>query len=150
MPSKTASTTAILVDKLRDLVTVGEINTNALRAVFGPSVSDIQFRMALSRARKMFEHEGFFVKPDRKRPGYLIVATAEDVSVKALETSRLAIVKKSRQRMVLVQDAQKIPTLDDESKTRLQTEELLYGRTLQFIERALLKSQRKRPDGLEP
>lgn len=149
MASKRQETTLALLEKLHSMVTVGRMDKKALRAAFGPAVTDFQFNMAFSAARAALQHEGYFIKASRKEPGVCLIATAEDVADKALNKSRVALATKGRQRMVLIQDAQKHVGMDEESRTRLKTEELLYGRTLQFMERALLKSQRKKPEGLE-
>jgi hypothetical protein len=146
---KNKATTLAVLEKMHEIVTVGRLDRNALRAAFGPNVSDFQFGMAFSEAKRSLQAEGYFIKPNRKEPGVYIIATAEDVTEKALNKSRVALVKHGRRRMELIQNAQKHPGMDDEAKTRLQTEELLYGRTLQFMERALLRSQRQKPDGLE-
>jgi hypothetical protein len=148
MADKKATTLAV-IEKVREIATIGRLDRKALRSAFGPNISDFQYTMAEREAREALQHEGFFIKTSPKHPGFWLVSTAEDVTRKALETSRRKVVRVARGRMTIIQDAQKHPGMDDEAKNRLQTEELLYGRTLQFMERALLKSQRKRPEGLE-
>jgi hypothetical protein len=147
--SKSKATTLAVLEKMHEIVTVGKLDRNALRAAFGPKVTDFQFNMAFYAAKYALESEGYFIKPNRKEPGVYLIATAEDVTEKVVNKSRVALVDHGRRRMKLIQHAQKHPGMDQEAKTRLQTEELLYGRTLQFMERALLKSQRKKPEGLE-
>ncbi len=146
---KAKATTLAVLEKMHEIVTVGRLNRLALRAAFGPSVSDLQFGRAFSTARRELRAEGYFIKSDPKERGCYVIATAEDVKTKALDTSRRRVVDVARERMTLIQDAQKHRGMDEEAKGRLRTEELLYGRTLQFMERALLKAQRKRPEGLE-
>jgi hypothetical protein len=148
MSDKKATTLAV-IEKVREIAIIGRLDRRALRSAFGPNVSDFQFGMAFYTAKRALEEEGYFIKPSRKEPGVYVISTAEDVQEKALNKSRTALVKAGRRRMELIQHAQKHPWMDDDARNRLQTEEMLYGRTLQFMERALLRSQRKRPDGLE-
>lgn len=148
MSGKQKATTLAVLEKMHEIVTVGRLDRNALRAAFGPNVSDRQFGMAFWTASVALQAEGYFIKANPKERGVYVIATAEDVIQKAINKSRVALVNHGRRRMTLIQNAQKHPGMDDDAKSRLQTEELLYGRTLQFMERALLKSQRKKPDGL--
>jgi len=148
MSDKRKATTLAVLEKLHEIVTVGKLDRHALRAAFGPNISDFQFGMAFSEAKRHLRSEGYFIKPTPKEPGVYVIATAEDVMDKALNKSRLALVNHGRRRMELIQDAQKHVGMDEEGRARIQTEELLYSRTLQFMERSLLKSQRKKPDGL--
>jgi hypothetical protein len=148
MTTKTKATTLAVLEKMNEIVTVGRLDKHALRNAFGPNITEFQFNMAFSAAKHALQAEGYFIKPNRKEPGVYVIATAEDVLDKALNKSRVALVNHGRRRMVLIQNAQKSPAMDGEARTQLQTEELLYGRTLQFMERALLKAQRAKPDGL--
>lgn len=147
--SKSKETTLAMVDRLHEIVQVGRLSKTALRAAFGPNISEFQFGRAFSEARRMLRDEGYFIKPDVKNRGTYIIATAEDVTTLAMDKTRHKVVKTARDRMAIIQAAQRHPGMDDDSRSRLQTEELLYGRTLQFMERSLLKSQRKKPEGLE-
>lgn len=144
-----APTTLTLLDRLRqDIVKNGQLNRLMLRAAFGPAITDRAFGIAFSKARAQLQSEGLFIKPVPGKTGLYTIATPEDVTHKALDTSRTAVVKQIRKRGELLVDAQKHAGLDEESRSRINAEEIVYSRFVQIAERSLLKAQRKKPEGL--
>lgn len=145
-----ATTTVALLDKFREeIVKDGKLNRLMLRAAFGPEVTDRAFGVAFSLARAQLEADGLFIKPVPGKTGMYAIASPEDVTRKAVDGSRLAVVRSIRKRGALLVNAQKHRGLDEESRQKLNAEEIVYSRFVQVAERMLLKSQRKKPDGLE-
>lgn len=143
------TTTLVLLERMRSLIVAdGQVNKHALRASFGDQVTDRQFGMAWSQYAKELRSEGLFIKPTPGQCGIYRIASAEDVVKKAIDTSRHAVVKKIRDRGELLVNAQKCCGLDEESRVRLNTEEVVYSRFVQVAERMLLKASKKKPEGL--
>jgi hypothetical protein len=141
-------TSLVLKDRLSSALSAGQIDTRALRSAF-PNLSDHQFAFALFKWRRDLRKTGVFLTPVTGKPGVLERSTAEQVVHKAMESSRLAVVRKVRDRGDLLVAAQKTSGLDEESRSKLNAEEIVYSRFVQVAERMLLKSQRKKPEGLE-
>jgi hypothetical protein len=144
------STTLAVFDRMKaEIVSGGQLNKHMLRAAFGPDITDRRFGMSFHHARMQLEDEGYFLKPVRGKSGVYAIATADDVADKALNKSRLRVVKAVDRRQDILRNAQKHAGLDEESRQRLNAEEVVYSRFQQVAHRALLKRERKMPEGLE-
>lgn len=144
------TTTLAIFDRMKgEIVSNGRLNKHMLRAAFGPEISDRKFGMAWHYARMQLEEEGYFLKPVRGESGMYAIATPDDVADKALNKSRLKVVKAVDRRSDLLRNAQRHIGLDDGSRSRLNAEEIIYSRFQEVAHRALLRREKKQPAGLE-
>ena len=132
-----------------EVVANGKISKPALRASL-PGLSEFQFAMAwVAFKRKLRAEKGRRLKPIAKSGGMYRLDTAEEGLHAAMESDRLKVVTAARNHLQGLVDVQKRDDLTDDSRQFVAREEVIRSRDTVAVERAYLRTQRKRPAGLE-
>lgn len=132
-----------------EVVANGKISKAATRAML-PGLSEFQFAMAwCAFKRKLRAETGRRLKPMPKSGGMYRLDTAEEGLHAAMEADRLKVVTAARNHLQSLVDVQRRDDLTDDSRQALGREEVIRSRDASAIERNYLRTQRKRPAGLE-
>jgi hypothetical protein len=132
-----------------DVVANGKISRPALRAMLH-GLTEFQFAMAWCSFRRALRAEtGYRLKPVPKSGGIYRLDTAEEGSRSALESDRLKVVNAARNHLQALVDVQRREDLTDDTRQFVSREEVIRSRDTVAVERAYLRTQRRRPAGCE-
>lgn len=132
-----------------EVFATGKVNRLALRKQL-PEYNDFQFAMKWCSFRRAIRSEtGYRLKPIPRSGGTYRLDTSEEGMHAAMETDRLKVVKAARNHLGALVDVQRRTDLNDEARGGIAREEIVRSRDVAWVERAYLRSQRRRPAGLE-
>jgi hypothetical protein len=129
----------------REIQERGVVDKEKLYASF-PEMSQASIDCALIKVAARFEANGIFI---HQAKGKLVVRTTEEAEDFARNSRRRKVVRVGRRYGEGLVNLQKVNGLSEELRIQANAEELVQARVQLYLERALLRSMRKRPKGLE-